>query len=422
VRVALVALVLALVLAVTPAGVARAQEPVDSTSVLPDTLSVPPSFESAPPPEPPQAGGIVQTGNVLNPNVSVIGWIQASAGNDESWEDPPVLVKEAELGLQAVVDPYSRADFFISFHDIEAPALEEGYLTLLALPAGLQVRLGKFRNQFGKFNVTHEGETPFADRPLAAVAFLGGEGLSSAGGELSWLVPLPVFVQLTGEVERPPDESPTFAAGRKRGDLLYVGRANMYADLSEAWNLTLGGSIASGPRFISDDLRQEDLREVLSHTLRATASGVDLTLRWKNRRRAIYRSLVWQTEGYRVVKDLIPALCFPGSNVCSVIGNQPDARYGGFSYIDYQFARRWHAGVRGDAVGPVKVHGTTIEKSTLGGLVFLTFTPTEFSLVSAQVRRVGYATYGNVDAPRTTRTEGFLKVTFNIGPHGAHPF
>ena len=33
----------------------------------------------------------------------------------------------------------------------------------------------------GKLNQTHAGETPFADRPLAAARCFGDEGLSSTG-------------------------------------------------------------------------------------------------------------------------------------------------------------------------------------------------------------------------------------------------
>ena len=57
--------------------------------------------------------------------------------------------------------------------------MEEGYLTWLSLPLGGQAKIGKFRADFGKFNRTHAGETPFADRPLSTLAFGGEEGLST---------------------------------------------------------------------------------------------------------------------------------------------------------------------------------------------------------------------------------------------------
>ncbi len=314
-------------------------------------------------------------GNALNPNISVIGWLQGTAGNDDAVSDPAAILKEAEVAVQSVVDPYSRADVFISFHDDEAPELEEAYLTLVSLPAGFQARLGKFRDAFGKFNLTHPGETPFADRPLAAAAFLGLDGLASTGLEASWLAPLPVYTQVTGAVQRAPEESRVFGPGESRGDLLWSGRAAAYADITDNWNLWLDASLARGP--LSD-----------AH---ATLSGASVVVRWKNRRQAIYRSLVWHTEAYHA-------------------NRAPDTpERGGFSFVDYQFARRWHAGARGDIVS---YRDASDER---GALAFLTFTPTEFSLVSAQTRRVRYS-------DTRSATQAFLKITFNIGPHGAHPF
>jgi len=43
---------------------------------------------------------------------------------------------EAELGLQAIIDPYARADVFISFGE-QGVNLEEGYLTFTSLPGGI---------------------------------------------------------------------------------------------------------------------------------------------------------------------------------------------------------------------------------------------------------------------------------------------
>ena len=50
-----------------------------------------------------------------------------------------------------------------------------------------------------------------------------------------------------------------------------------------------------------------------------------------------------------------------------------------------------------------------------GGLALLTFQPSEFSTMSVQGRRVHDASGADHDA-------AFFKWTFNIGPHGAHPY
>ena len=42
---------------------------------------------------------------------------------------------EAEVSFQAVVDPYARADFFLTLGPDEVD-IEEGFLTFTACPAG----------------------------------------------------------------------------------------------------------------------------------------------------------------------------------------------------------------------------------------------------------------------------------------------
>ena len=142
------------------------------------------------PPVEPTTAAPTASASIANPAISVIGWFQAYAGNDPSLPAESFQLPEAELAFQAAVDPFSRADFFMSAGE-EGFDLEEGYLTWLALPGGGQAKVGKFRADLGKFNRTHPPETPFADRPLAAEAFLGEEGLTTTGLSASVLIPNP---------------------------------------------------------------------------------------------------------------------------------------------------------------------------------------------------------------------------------------
>lgn len=341
--------------------------------------------------------GSLQPSNVLNPTISALGWFQGETGRrlpqaDE--EVPPLQMKEAEFAFQSAVDPYARADFFVAVEGEGKAALEEGYLTWLALPGGLSSRFGKFRSGFGKFNRIHTPETAFADRPLVSEKYFGEEGLSSLGASLSWHVPNPwLFVSLDGEATTAPEakETPAFDVARRR-DLLYTARLGAYQDLTESLNVSLGGSLAHGPAGQSFNAVAES-----STTLRSQLYGVDLTFRWKNPRRAIYRSFLWQTEVLWSLRDQDPA-----TSVYS---------WGLFSHAEYQFARRWRCGFRYDwSESPLD--GSRHEE---GGLAYLTFMPSEFSLLSLQGRQVKKPT-GELERL------GFLKVTFSIGPHGAHPF
>src|ERR1044071_3261882 len=76
------------------------------------------------------AASALQASNLLNPNISVVGWFQGMAGHphDPGHDPDPVLqLKETELGLQSIVDPWARGDFFVSFDQDSNANLEEGY-------------------------------------------------------------------------------------------------------------------------------------------------------------------------------------------------------------------------------------------------------------------------------------------------------
>ncbi|MBI4064348.1 MAG: hypothetical protein HY401_08630 [Elusimicrobia bacterium] len=345
-----------------------------------------------------QASSALQASNLLNPNISVIGWFQGEAGHrlpEPGKEEPAVMgLKEAELAFQSIVDPYARADFFAALEGEGGIDLEEGYLTWFNLPADLSLKVGKFKANFGKFNRTHTPETSFADRPLVHSRYLGQEGLSSVGGSLSWHVPNPwLFINLDAEALTMPEakEAPTFDKAERK-DLLYIGRLSGYYDLTEAANVTLGTSYGQGTAG-----QEFDAVKNSTSTLASKLYGLDLTWRWKNPRRAIYHSLFWQTELLWNHREL------------STLSSANTMGY--FSHLEYQWARRWRTGLRYDWTG----FSTDEAKHESGGLAYLTFTPSEFSLISLQGKKTK-------KADNEKETLGFLKITFNIGPHGAHPF
>ena len=352
---------------------------------VPDTVSAAPAMpaeiQTAPAPSP--GGG---SANATNPAISVIGWFQGSAGNDPTLPHDAMALPEAELGFQSAVDPFTRADFFMSATP-EGLDVEEGYLTWLALPGGGQAKVGRFRTDLGKFNRTHPPETPFADRPLVELAFLGEEGLTTSGVAASLLVPNPLGLYWDAVVNvgtiPSPGESPVFFAD-ERSDLLTVARTSAFVPLHESADLNLGLSYANG-------LADSTLR---SNGSRSQLGVADLTFHWKNPRRSIYRALIVQAEG----------VMLQGTDSGS-------PRTGGtFAYALWQFARQWKAGVRGDWS-----ESPGVSDATRGVLALLQYQPSEFSTMSVQARRTR-------DPGGDTHDAIFFKWLFNIGPHGAHPY
>lgn len=338
----------------------------------------------------------LQASNLMNPNISVIGWLQGETGHHvlPAGQSQPesMQLKEMEVSFQAVVDPYSRADVFLSVEDGKI-STEEGYVTWFTLPGNLSLKAGKFKANLGRFNRQHTPETAFADRPLVHEKYFG-DGLSGVGGSLSWQVPIPnYFVNLDLEAFGTPstDEVPSFGKAARK-NITAVSRLSGYTDLTEATNLTAGVSYALGSAG-----QEFDSINNSSTTLQNKVLGLDWTFRYKNPHRAIYRSLIWQTEFFLDSHE--------NSAVTTVYSR------GLFSHIDYQFAQRWHCGLRYDySESPTDKHDLD-----RGGLTYLTFYPSEFSLISVQGKHV-------LKADGEKENIGYLKMTFNIGPHGAHPF
>ena len=144
------------------------------------------------------AGGAAS--KALNPDISVIGDFIAGVGHNPVNPTPTFQMQESEVGLQAIIDPYARGDFFISFGETGVN-LEEGFITFTALPAGFVAKGGKMRAAFGKVNTLHNHVLPWVDRPLVSQNLVGGEdGIDDAGFSVQHIIPAPKnwFLEFTG--------------------------------------------------------------------------------------------------------------------------------------------------------------------------------------------------------------------------------
>jgi hypothetical protein len=349
--------------------------------------------------EPPSSASTAAAGasKVFNPDMAVIGDFLGAAGKvntdpaNKVSAAPALEMHESEAAFQAVVDPYARADFFISFGE-EGVNLEEGFITLTELPGGLLTKVGKMRAAFGKVNSLHNHVLPWADRPLVINNLVGGEdGIDDAGISVARLIPNRwMFLEATAQLFRGDsgsDEHPLYQTSR-RGQVSYVGHVRGYQDLSESTNVDLGVSVSRG-------YNASGVAENLD-ALTTRLTGVDATLRWKPLRRSIYHSFVGRSEVIWSRRE------------------QPNGLQSGMGYYvsgDYQFGRRWFAGVRFD--GSDRADNAALHDS--GESAVLTYWPSEFSQVRGQYRRTAYA-IGPV------ANELLFQFQFSIGAHGAHPF
>jgi hypothetical protein len=338
----------------------------------------------------PVYGGATALAKALNPDIGLIGNFLGTAGGNPLRPSPSFEMAESELSLQAIIDPYARGDFFLSFGE-EGVELEEGYITFTSLPAGIVARAGKMRSALGKVNLQHTHGLSWTDRPLVTENLVGGEeGITDAGFSVSRILPAPkgIFLEATGQVFRGDagaEDDPVFVAANK-SDVSTVAHLRGYGDLTESTNLDLGVSFARGHNDAG----------FITHIY-----GVDATLRWKPLRRSIYRSFIGRSEFIwsqrrQEATALLPAL---------------QRAFGFYTSADYQFARRWIVGARYDWSDRAR----NAFESDRGASALLTFRPSEFSTLRGQYRFTRYAE--GIDA-----NEFRLQLLFSLGAHGAHVF
>src|SRR5262249_32349630 len=92
------------------------QQTAQQTAPQP-TAQVPPGAEGAGGPSGalPVYGAAAASSKVFNPDIAVIGDFLGAAGHNTVNPSPSMEMHESEAAFQAVVDPYARADFFLSF-------------------------------------------------------------------------------------------------------------------------------------------------------------------------------------------------------------------------------------------------------------------------------------------------------------------
>src|SRR4030088_2367869 len=111
-----------------------------------EAAAVAPSEASAPAGESVASGPVSLGGaggsaaKALNPDISMIGDFVAFAGGNSIRPSPSLQMHESELGVQAIIDPYAKGDFFLTFGE-QGVGLEEGYITFTALPGDLVARV-----------------------------------------------------------------------------------------------------------------------------------------------------------------------------------------------------------------------------------------------------------------------------------------
>jgi hypothetical protein len=349
---------------------------------------------------------------------------------DEAGPQEGFNLNYAEMSLYSVVDPYFEL-FAVCHLSEEHFHLEEAYWLTKRLPAGLQLKAGKFLSSFGRINELHEHYWDFADRPLVHRAMFGEEGLNEIGARVTWVAPTELYLLLGGEVLmganggsfgrtgfiRPQDGIDVQGL---RGPGLAVGYLKTSTDIDDA-SVLLGFSVARG-RTRSDEGFSSGVSGGEALAGMTTVLGGECTVKYTldaNRYISLQSEFLWRhTDATAYSLDQ-----FQQAYLAALEKRQS----GFYAQAVTKFSLRMRAGVRFDLLGRNQVVEAGRQEDLPGNLTrisgMIEFNPTEFSRIRLQYNHDNSMFSGA--APQLTRTpvdEVTLQVNLAIGAHGAHSF
>jgi hypothetical protein len=271
----------------------------------------------------------------IKPEISATGDFLASLADDSYMNDDDRFdLRGVDIDFSGNIDNVARAYFNFSYHDDDVN-LEEGYLDIYKLlPGKTDLRLGKFRVNFGLLNTIHPHALPQVDYPAVYRAYLGEEGYIDQGIGIAgsfpalWKTPFNYSLQAVNgnrhehsddDVHSESEEEAQNKNLKDFDDIVYVGR--LWNEIKRSGKLGINWGLSGFTGRFEDS----------SSSPRYYLEGIDLRFKWypcpekSNRVR-------WQSEVFFSQVDN---------------GSRENA-YGLYSFLDYAFAPRWLAGVRYD--------------------------------------------------------------------------
>jgi len=317
--------------------------------------------------------------------------------------------REVEVSFFGQIDPYARAEVRIEASQDSRDGdlnltLAEGNLTLMALPYGTQLKMGKMRNRFGYLNEIHAHDWPFTDNPNVLQQFFGTDGLVESGFEATWVPPLPFYLQLLGGVFNGQND---VAFGRNQiSNPLATGRVRTFFDFDEWGALQLGASVAAG-----QTPQQKN----------STIIGWDAKYK--------FTPGGWQHAAFSVIGEYLMSLRdvvvtdSEGNDQTRFRNSQGFYVYAGLQPFNHGELSKWLLGFRYDRTQYPAASGTEWAWQP-----FLTYNPSEFlrfRLGYKQTTRsqcCSYLDFQDNGGSAKQVSEYFLQATFVMGAHPAHPF
>jgi hypothetical protein len=328
--------------------------------------------------------------------------------------------------LAANVDPYFTAALTAAITAEDEIEVEEAFFRTLALPSGFTAKGGRFFSGLGYLNEIHAHNWDFADQPLVYQAFLGNQ-VAQDGGQLKWLAPTDLFVELGAEA----GNGQAFPSTRRNRNGLNATTlfAHVGGDLRDSASWRAGASWLDAR---AEERTYEDV-DALGATVLNAFSGksrtwaVDAVFKWAPQGNAARQQLKIQGEYMHRKEEGDLTFDVDGLGITDAYHSEQS---GWYVQSVFQFRPRWRVGLRYDALDsgttgialvqsgllPAEAFPVLLPAESERVTVMLDWNPTEFSRLRAQ-----YA-WDDARATGDRDRQFFLQYLFGIGAHGAHKF
>lgn len=284
--------------------------------------------------------------------------------------------------------------------------VEEAWVQTRQLPAGLQLRAGRFSSQIGYLNEQHPHADDFVERPLLYRAFFGGHWFDD-GLRLNWTAPTEQYLRLGAEVFRGRGLVKDASAASRPGAVTLSARTGGDIGRSQGWQAGL--SLLHNRREAAVEEHEEG--EGGSHEAHGAAySGARVWLAdvaWK-----------WAPEGNNRREQVRVAYEHAVITRINRFATRSDKHHAGYLAAVWRFAPAWEAGVRADVLRVRPPHEDGFDDGRLRErALMLAYKPTHTQTVRLQVTRQ-QDRGGFADANHAVQVQYIL----NLGAHAAHAF
>jgi hypothetical protein len=259
---------------------------------------------------------------------------------------------------------------------------------------------------------------PQIDQPNVLTRFIGEEGLSENGAEVTWVAPLPFFLEgLVGVFNG--DNEVAFGRGTLKHPLL-TGRVRTFFELGDFGAIQVGGSAATG--WAAQEVTVNDFVAATSVDLtdnhRSILWGLDL--KYKYTPEGWQRALVTLGAEALMSRRRATAVGDPNRDGVESTEYRTRNRLGWYTYAEVQPWKRWLGGVRYDNTQfPINPGREWAVQPYVG------FMPSEFlrfRLAYKHTERSHRDGFTDNGGSARLVDEVLFQATFFLGAHPVHPF